>query len=98
MQKQLCGSLGIRLKGFAASAGSLTSQSSLKSVQPELTEYCHRRAHFLAMCMKLVYERPACIEDTVESRWACAGRSCLQVLTRVLLHAMEPSMSCSACR
>lgn len=34
----------------------------------ELTSYDHRRAHFLAMCMKLVYERPACIEDIAQSR------------------------------
>ena len=37
-------------------------------VCPELTSYDHRRAHFLAMCMKLVYERPACIEDIAQSR------------------------------
>ena len=39
-----------------------------REVSPELTSYDHRRAHFLAMCMKLVYERPACIEDIAKSR------------------------------
>ena len=51
-----------------------------REVSPELTSYDHRRAHFLAMCMKLVYERPACIEDIAQSRWELGRNNVRQTL------------------